>query len=472
MIGRKEEITALEDCLNSPRPEFLAVYGRRRVGKTYLIKEYFNDTFSFYSTGVYGSNTHQQLRAFKEALIKYGDDQKAIPKDWFEAFSRLRKLLEQDDVTREYKTGKRVVFLDELPWMDTPRSDFKSALDYFWNSWGSSQKDLLLIVCGSATSWIINHLVKDTGGFYNRLTKHLRLMPFNLSECEKLLRANGVDFSRRQIVECYMIFGGIPYYLNYLKPGLSLAQNVEMLFFKKNAPLRYEFRQLFASLFRSSDQYITIVRELSARNAGMTRTDLIRTGRITEGKGLTKCLTDLEQCGFIRKYQDLTRKKNGAYYQLIDSMSLFYLTFIEPEKVDSWLSYISSPSYYAWCGVSFERVCFMHIDKIKDRLGISGITSHDYSWRSSKVTPEVQIDMLIDRNDDVINVCEIKFSKEEYEIDASYEKELMYRLDALRRESGTKKALWLTMISFAGIRKNAYSGSVVSELTGEDLFDR
>ncbi|MBR5337546.1 MAG: ATP-binding protein [Lachnospiraceae bacterium] len=471
MIGRREEIAVLEECLNSSRPEFLAIYGRRRVGKTYLVKEYFNNTFSFYSTGVYGSNTRQQLRAFKEALVEYGDDEKSIPKDWFEAFSRLRVILEKGDVTREYKTGKRIVFLDELPWMDTARSDFKSALDYFWNSWGSSQKDLLLIVCGSATSWIINHLVKDTGGFYNRLTKHMRLMPFDLSECEQLLQANGVELSRRQIVECYMIFGGIPYYLNYLKPGLSLAQNVEMLFFKENAPLRYEFRQLFASLFRNADQYIAIIRELSSKKTGMTRKDLIKTGKVIEGKGLTKCLTDLEQCGFIRKYQNFASPKNGAYYQLIDSMSLFYLTIIEPEKVDSWINFISTPAYYAWCGISFERVCFMHMDQIKKCLGISGITSHDYSWRSSRSTPGVQVDMLIDRNDDVINVCEIKFSQDMYEIDASYEKELIHRMDAIRKETGTKKALWLTMITFAGVRKNAYSGSVVSELTGEDLFD-
>ena len=263
MIGRTNEAAILEDCLTSRKPEFLAVYGRRRVGKTFLIKEFFNNTFSFYATGIKERNNRQKLKAFKEALKQYGDKERTIPTDWFDAFSRLRKLLEKEDVIREYKSGKRVVFLDELPWMDSAKSDFKSALDYFWNSWGSSQKDLLFIVCGSATSWIIKNIVKSTGGFYNRLTRQIRLMPFTLGECEKFLEASGVQMTRKQIVESYMIFGGIPYYLNYLSPKLSLTQNVEKLFFGENGPLRYEFTMLFESLFNNAGKYISVIKELA-----------------------------------------------------------------------------------------------------------------------------------------------------------------------------------------------------------------
>ena len=470
MVGRKEEIQMLQETLNSSKAEFVAVYGRRRVGKTYLVKEFFNDTFSFYSTGVKNVNTRQQLRIFKEALEKYGDEIKSSPKDWFEAFSRLEKVLSSDKVKREYKTGKRIVFLDELPWMDTARSDFKSALDYFWNSWGASQKDLVLIVCGSATSWIINNVVKDTGGFYNRLTKQIHLMPFNLEECETLLKTNGMNLTRRQVVEGYMVFGGIPYYLNYLKPQYSMAQNIELLFFNENGPLRYEFDQLFKSLFKNADKYIEIIRELAHKNSGCTRAELMSNNRITGGKELTSCLEDLEQCGFIRKYHDYSKPNSGFHYQLIDSLSLFHLTFMEKQRICSWMDYINTPAYYAWSGIAFERVCLLHTKQIKKALGIAGISSYYYAWSSKKTSPGAQIDLLIDRKDDVINVCEIKYTLDEFEITASYEKEIIHKMETFQKETKSKKSLWPTMISFSGIKNNKHKNIIVNEITAEDLF--
>lgn len=471
IIGRKSEQELLEECLASRRPEFLAIYGRRRVGKTYLVKEFFDNSFSFYTTGVKGIHTKQQLKLFKEALVKYGDQSNAIPKDWFEAFSRLEKILESKEVKRDYKSGKKVVFLDELPWMATAKSDFKSALDYFWNSWGSSQQDLLLIVCGSATSWIINNIVKDTGGFYNRITRQMHLMPFQLKECEKLFEANGLRLSKRQIVESYMIFGGIPYYLNYLKLQYSLAQNVEMLFFQENSPLRNEFGQLFASLFQRADKYVDIIKVLVKGKAGITRNDLLESGKTVTGKDLTKCLEELEQCGFIRKYHDFSKKEQGCFYQLTDPLTLFHLTFLETNKIDSWIHFINTPAYYSWCGLAFEKVCLLHIEQIKKKLGISGMTTQVFSWKSKMACPGVQIDLLIDRKDDVVTVCEMKYTLEEYAIDSAYENELERKLNVFREETKTKKALYLTMISFAGLRKNECSEKVVQVLTGDDLFE-
>lgn len=471
MIGRILEKEILEECLNSERPEFLALYGRRRVGKTYLIKEFFNNTFSFYATGVKNVSNRQKLKIFKESLVRYGDTDKTIPSDWLDAFSRLRKLLESDSVYNEYRSRKKIVFLDELPWMDGPRSDFKSALDYFWNSWGSSQKDLLLIVCGSATSWIINNIVKDTGGFYNRLTRQMCLLPFNLRECEMLLEANGVKMTRRQVIECYMIMGGIPYYLNYIKPRLSLAQNIEMLFFGPSAPLKQEFDLLFSSLFQKSEKYIDVIKEISKNKSGCTRNELIDSGNTVSGKDLTKCLEELEQCGFIRKYQSFGKNKNGYIYQLIDSLTSFYFTFLKNDKIDSWIGFINTPAYYNWCGHAFERVCLLHTKQIKRKLGISGVASKEFSWRSKNTEPGVQIDLLIDRKDDVINVCEEKYSVEEYVIDSGYEKELLHKVETFRNETKTQKALHLTMISFSGIKKNAYSNTVVCSIDGDDLFE-
>lgn len=470
MIGRKEECEILNACLNSSKAEFIAVFGRRRVGKTYLVKEFFNENFSFYATGVQDVTTRQQLRLFNESLVKYGDSTKSIPKDWFEAFSRLQKLLQSDSVQKDYKTGKKVIFLDELPWMSTAKSNFKSALDYFWNSWASSQKDLLLIICGSATSWIINNIIMGTGGFYNRITRQIHLMPFDLNECEQLLSSNRMVMTKRQIVETYMIFGGIPYYLNYLRPQYSLAQNIDMLFFSENAPLKYEFAQLFKSLFKNASNYINIIRELSKRKSGFTRNELLKNSKLPEGKELTKCLSELEQCGFIRKYNDFSKKTNGGYFQLIDSLCLFHLTFLESKKIGSWLDFTGTPAYFAWAGLAFERVCFQHIKQIKSALGISGVSSKETAWSSKNTTTGAQIDLLIDRKDDVINVCEIKFSQDEFTIDSEYEKNLIHKIEIFRNETKTKKALWLTMITFSGLKHNQYKNIVMSELTGEDLF--
>lgn len=470
MIGRKEEISVLEECLNSERPEFLVVYGRRRVGKTFLIKEFFKDEFAFYATGVNNLTTRKQLKIFNEALKKYGCDEKTIPKDWFEAFARLEKLLKRDSVVKDYKTGKKVVFLDELPWMDTARSDFKSALDYFWNSWASSQKDILFIVCGSATSWILNNIVRDTGGFYNRITRQIHLMPFSLNECELMLESNGVTMTRMQIINCYMILGGIPYYLNYLKPQLSLTQNIDALFFQKNAPLRFEFSHLFASLFKKSDNYIAIVRALFKHKTGMLRKELLDNNIISDGKTLTKCLCELEQCGFIRKYNNYRTSKSEFLYQLIDPLTLFYLAFLETGKIDSWIEFVGSPAYNAWVGLAFERVCLLHTSQIKKALGITGVSSHEYSWKSKASKPGAQIDLLIDRKDDVINICEIKYSSEEYAINAQYEKNLIYKTEAFRKETNNKKALFLTMITTSGIAQGKHKNIVVNEVTGDDLF--
>ncbi|MBR6029134.1 MAG: AAA family ATPase [Clostridia bacterium] len=470
MIGREPEKSILTDCLNSKRPEFVVVCGRRRVGKTYLIKEFFQEQFAFYATGVTGINTRKQLRVFHEALLQYGSKEKALPRDWFDAFSRLKDLLSSPEVRREYQTGKKVVFLDELPWMDTARSDFKSALDYFWNSWASTQRDLLLIVCGSAASWIIGNIVMDTGGFFNRITRQIHLMPFTLYECEQLLLSNGIQFSLRQVIECYMILGGIPYYLNYLKPQYSLAQNIDMLFFQENGPLRNEYDLLFRSLFRRPAHHMAIIEALSSRKSGLTRAEMLEHTALPEGKELTRCLSELEQCGFVRKYTSYPMQKQHHIYQLTDSLTLFHLTWIQKGSVGSWMETIGTPAYYAWCGLAFERICMLHVRQIKNRLGILGVSSHEYAWRSRKSTPGAQIDLLIDRKDDVINLCEIKFASEEFEIDASCEKELIHKAEAFREETGTRKAVQLTMITLHGVKNNAHKSPILHEITGIDLL--
>lgn len=470
IIGRKKECDLLDRCLESKRPEFMVVYGRRRVGKTFLIREYFKDRFSFYATGVPNTNTREQLKVFKAALEQYGDSENTIPRDWMEAFGRLRTILKSDNVRRDPGSGKKVVFLDELPWMDTVRSDFKSALDYFWNSWGSFQTDLLLIVCGSATSWIMDNLVKSTGGFYNRITRQMHLLPFTLAECEKLLESNGIVMTRGQIIDCYMIFGGIPYYLNLLDRRYSLPQNVDMLLFAEDGGLYYEYDRLFASLYKHPERHMEIIRELGNRKCGVTRAELASNKKIGNGELLTNALIDLEQCGFIRKYQNYTSSKQGFYYQLIDPFVLFCIHYLEERSFNSWSEYINSPGFYAWRGNAFEIVCLNHVEEIKKKLGVSGVSSMQYSWKSKESVPGVQIDLLIDRRDDIINICEMKYTSDEFEISAVYDENLRRKVETFRRETASKKALHLTLVSAQGLKPGSYSASVQQLVTADDLF--
>ena len=471
IIGRKHEKDVLLQCIKSKRPEFAVVYGRRRVGKTYLIREYFNQQFSFYTTGLTDEKTKGQLRAFNESLNTYGRVSSTVPKDWFEAFTSLRELLESEKVYREPINNKRVIFLDELPWMDTARSDFKSALDYFWNSWASAQEDLVLIVCGSATSWITTNLLTAKKGFHNRVTRRIHLAPFTLAECEKLFEMNDIVMTRSQMIESYMVFGGVPHYLNRLDPRLSLAQNINELCFKEYGELHDEYYNLFHSLFDKPEKHMAILEALAKKKEGMTRTELTKEKTIGGGSVLTKDLRELEECGFIRRFSNYTKEENDALYQLIDPFTLFAIAFIKNKKFDSWNEYINSPGYNSWRGNSFEIVCLNHIAQIKAALGISGIETNEFSWRSREGEKGAQIDLIIYRKDGVINICEMKFTNKEYMLDKKEAEKIQNRMDKFQNETGAKEAIHITLICGNGYKQNEYSGIAQNVIVGDDLFD-
>ena len=470
IVGRKKEQQLLQHCLESKRPEFLAVYGRRRTGKTYLIREYFRNQFAFYATGVANAARKQQLAVFHDTLKKYGDTQRGCPKNWIEAFSRMRDLLEAGPVRRDALTGKRIVFLDELPWMDTARSDLKTGLEYFWNSWGSSQPDLLLIVCGSASSWIINNVLGDTGGLYNRITRKMQLRPFTLRECQELCMANGIHMNRQQILDSYMVFGGIPYYLNMLDDRLSLPQNIDELLIQEEGELHYEYDRLLSSLYRNASIHHRIIEALSTRRYGYTRSELLAMTDLNSGAQMTTALTELEQCGFIRHYKTTDSSRQGFLYQIIDPYTLFYFTYLKEDKVRSWMKYINTPGYHAWCGNTFEILCLNHVAQIKEALGISGVETREYTWRSRKSSPGAQIDLLIDRDDGVIDLCEMKYSTEEYVIDALYERELLHKMHVYQDETQVRKSVHITLITVNGLKRNEHAGVVQNVITAEDLF--
>ena len=471
IIGRKREKDSLTQCLLSKRPEFVVVYGRRRVGKTYLIREYFNRQFSFYTTGLTDEKTKGQLRAFYESLRAYGSEEKTIPVDWFEAFARLKTLLENDKVYREPINQKRVVFLDEMPWMDTARSDFKSALDYFWNSWASAQDDLVLIVCGSATSWIITNLLTNKKGFHNRITRRIHLAPFTLSECEELFELNDIVMTRSQMIESYMVFGGVPHYLNLLDSRLSLAQNVNELCFKEYGFLHDEYHNLFYSLYDKPEKHMAILEALSKSKDGMTRVELSKEKEIGGGSVLTKDLRELEECGFIRKFTNYTKGQNESFYQLIDPFTLFSIRFIKNKQFDSWNEYINSPGYNSWRGNSFEIVCINHIEKIKAALGISGIETNEYAWRSKDSEKGAQIDLIIQRKDGIVNLCEMKYTNEAYSLDAAEHSKILNRLAQFQEVAKGNEAIHVTLVCGNGYKQNKYSGIVQNVVLGDNLFE-
>lgn len=473
IIGRKEEQELLRECYLSGKPEFVAVYGRRRIGKTFLVKQFFKEKFDFYFTGAYQANKRDQLFNFKMTLEAYSGKQRKTPQTWLEAFFQLQ------DYLSSLGNKRKVVFIDELPWFDTPRSNFISAIELFWNQWASDQ-NLMLVVCGSATSWMVNKLLGDKGGLHNRVTRSIYLAPFTLGETEDFLNNNHIVFNRHQIIECYMMLGGTPYYLNMLQPKLSLAQNINKLFFEENGELKREFDFLFRSLFKDSKNYRKVVELLSKKAKGMTRQQIIQEGKMADNGKLTEILDDLCNCDFIRRFSPINKKQRDFIYQLTDLFSLFHLHYIKGSTgMDEtfWTDTIDSPSHRAWCGYAFEQVCLHHIKQIKRALGIEGIQANVCAWSQpagtdadGKKTEGAQIDLVIDRRDQTINLCEMKFSMSPFEITPSYLEHIIHRRELFRQATGTKKALHLTFITTYGLAKNAQYGMIQSEVTMDDLF--
>lgn len=463
IIGRHFEQTELRRIYESNTSEFVMIYGRRRVGKTYLIREFFKNKFDFCFTGMAKGTRKEQLLNFRAALSNYDEKvSQKTPDNWVEACSLLIELLEKSSSKR------KVVFLDELPWIDTPKSDFLRALEHFWNTWASVRNDIVLIVCGSAASWLVKNIVRNHGGLHNRLTYKIKLNPFSLAECKSYMESQGIKWDYRTIAECYMILGGIPYYLKMLDKRLSLAQNIDRLFFVEAPLLEDEFDNLYASLFKKSEEYVKIIEVLAKKKSGYTREEILKQTKVSDGGSFTRRLEELEQCCFIRKYKSVGESK--YLFQLIDFYSLFYFNFIKKGKVydsENWIHFVGTPGYNAWLGLSFERLCLTHIKQVKVALGISGVSTQTYSYCSKSS----QIDMIIERGDKVINLCEMKFVEDEFVITKSYSEKLNTKVADFRQSLKRQKPIYLTMITVKGVKQNEYSVNLVqNEVLLADLF--
>lgn len=466
-VGRGQEIQLLKNIVNSGRAEFVAVYGRRRVGKTYLIQQFFDYKFSFSATGIIDGKKSEELFAFTSSLLSAGYTG-SQPRNWLEAFEALKITMGQRP-----RYGRCVIYIDELPCFDTPKSGFIRALGHFWNTWASLRKDVILIVCGSATSWMVDNIVDNHGGLHDRTTHTIYLRQFNLSETELYLKSRKIQWSRQLIVETYMIFGGIPYYLSLLNPQESLAQNIDRLYFRKNSELGQEYHRLYASLFKSPDPYLRIVEVLNKNKQGLTRSEIASMLKVTSSGTLSQQLENLVHCDLIRQYVTKANgklKMNDAYYQLVDLFSLFHLTFTKKFTTeDYWQQHLNTPAINTWLGLAFEHVCMIHVPQIRHALGLGRIAVEYYSWRSKQI-PRSQIDMIIERADHMINLCEIKYTQSEYTINSEEDQKFKNRIASFVRDTQTKSAILPTWITPYGLYKNEYSAEVQYQITLSDLF--
>lgn len=475
MIGRKQELKDLNRLYERKHAELVAIYGRRRVGKTYLVDEAFAGKITFRHAGLSPEDEEPkgllraQLDHFYNSLVLHGMESGERPDNWLDAFLLLEKHLQKID-----NGSRQVVFLDELPWMDTPRSGFIRAFEGFWNTWGCHRKNLMVIICGSAISWMQDNLINNHGGLYGRITYEIRLLPFSLSECEAFYHENGIQLSRYDIAQSYMIFGGIPYYLGYMDGELSLAQNIDRIFFSENAKLQDEYDRLFSSIFTNPDAVKRIVQFLYTRRSGYTRQEIIKKLGASDGGRLSKNLKALIVSDFVVKYVPYGEGKREAHYKLADPFCLFYLHFINDRTASNayfWEQNITSQPVITWRGLAFENVCFHHVEQIKKALGISGVISSSSAWLKKGVEEDgIQIDLLINRKDNVINMCELKYYGGDFTVDKDYYKILLRRTEILAKEVSPKTVVRSTLITTFGLTKNAYSNVFTNVITLDDLF--
>ena len=479
IIGREQETEELNELYESGRAEFVAVYGRRRVGKTFLVDEALKGKITFRHSGLspvdeqnHKNSLKEQLKHFYLSLQRHGMKRSKCPASWLEAFFMLEMYLQSLD-----NGSRQVVFLDELPWMDTPRSGFITALEAFWNGWACHRDNMMLVVCGSANSWMLDNLVNNHGGLYGRTTYEVKLSPFSLAECEAFFESKGIRMSRYDIVQSYMITGGIPYYLGYMRKGLSLAQNVDRLFFIKGAKLHDEYDRLFASVFANPDQMKRVVQLLGMRRSGYTRQEILAKTGLKDCGASTKLLKALVAGDFIESYIPFGKGKREKHYKLIDRFCLFYMKFVQGRREidpEFWMHNVTSQLVSSWRGFAFEEVCFTHIRQIKKALNILGVSSTESAWmvKGDDETEGAQIDMLINRKDNVVNLCEMKFYNEKFTVNKAYHSKIVHRQNLLAEMIPRRAIVHNVLVTTEGLTYNEYSGVFQNVVTIDDLFDK
>lgn len=476
LSGRTTEKAILVEALKTDEAELIAVTGRRRVGKTFLIRSVYEGNMVFELSGVHEAGVEQQLKNFCSELQRVSKSRMSFapPGNWLEAFELLKKYIE----TQLRNRGKKsVVFLDEFPWLHAPKSGFLSVFEHFWNSWASRKKNLTVVICGSSASWMLKNVINNKGGLHNRISRKIRLLPFNLQETEEYLKSRKINLNRYQLLQVYMAMGGVPHYLRALKPGQSAAQNIDRLCFTKDGALRDEFANLYRSLFTHAENHIDVVRALAKKKEGLDRNELLKISGLSSGGAFTKVITELEESGFISRHIPFGKKIKDSVFKLTDEFSIFYLKFMENNRQTgdgTWLRLSGSPSWKSWNGFAFEGICLKHVQLIKEALGISGVQTMESVWRyaGNKKEQGAQIDLIIDRSDYCINICEMKFADAPFAITKSYAEDLRRKISVFKEKIKSTKTLFLTMITAFGVKQNEYSiGLVQNEILIDSLFE-
>lgn len=470
LIGRQREIAELEWAVKSDRSEFIILYGRRRVGKTFLVRKFFDDKYTFHYVGAHRQPKNLQLQNFSEALANYSGGEARPIVSWHDAFLRLEEYLEG------CADSRKIIFFDEMPWMDSQGGEFVDELEYFWANWVQNRDDIVFIACGSATSWMKEKLEDNQGGLHNRMTHKIYLRPFYLSECKAYLAYRGFDWSDYQILQCYMIFGGVPYYLSLLRPNLSLPENVDSLIFRRGGDLANEMNELYNALFKNADRYMSVVKLLATKRQGFLRSEIEQATGFSGG-GLSKMLDNLERCDFVVSYAQFGNRNKLTLYRLSDFYTLFYFRFVEGNRSRDeqyWLHHYTDRSVESWEGFTFEEVCLRHLAQIKRGLGISGIATEASSWRyvpgKGVDGKGAQIDLVIKRSDKIIHLVEMKFSESKYSITKDYANRLQERKALFMEQTKIMRGAVLTFVTPSGIAQNSNSGIVHSQITSKDLF--
>ncbi len=474
IIGRETEKKILKDALSSREAELIAILGRRRVGKTFLVRNYYQKNLVFECTGIHESGLSEQLSNFSRSLQQAMQSTipLAVPENWIQAFSFL-----SDFLTSKLANQHAVVLFDEFPWIHTPKSGFLTAFGHWWNTWASRQPQLKVVICGSAASWMIENILHNKGGLHNRVTRTIQLFPFTLKESKDYLISRGIKLDHYQLLQLYMAMGGIPQYLKQVEKGQSANQIIDKLFFEKNGMLKTEFRILYRSLFDNASHHEAIVRALAKKPGGMTRAELLEMCGLTTGGTTTRLFEELEQSGFITQYIPFEKTARDSIYKLSDEYSLFYLKFVDRVRATgtgTWHKIAEGQSYNSWSGYAFEAVCLKHVHQIKKALGIAGVYTEASAWRYSPKDGDkgAQVDLLLDRADHCINLCEIKFSSGEFSIDKKYANELDNKTKIFQEKTKTRKTIFPTMVTTYGTKQNVYyTGRIVAEVKMEDLFE-
>lgn len=457
LVGRLNEKELLKETLESQRSELIAVYGRRRIGKTYLIRTYFKQQIIFSFTGLSEGKRKDQIKNFMLKLNEITDkfQNRKKPSDWLEAFDYLKKYLQGIRETRK----KKVLFIDEFPWVDSHKSGFLSAFENFWNDYCTTRKDLIVVICGSAASYMVKKIIKNTRGLSKRLTQSIKLNPFTLAETKDFFSYRGIPMVEYEILKIYMVLGGIAEYLEHVKPGESAAMSIERLCFKKGSYLEEEYTHVFKSLFDEKSYHQKIMDALADGNKkGITRYEILEAMGIVSGGRFSNSLEELIQSGFVLKYSAYRENKKATLYRIYDEYCLFYLQFISRYKGSKWSQIFQKQEYKSWCGFAFETICLKHAEQIKKGLKCDQIQSKNYSWNDSKA----QVDLVIDRADDVVNLCEIKFYNQEFTVDKAYLEQLRNKENQFRSSRKTRKGIYTAILTTWGVTNNQYSKAIVS----------